>query len=226
MKANYFLLKDNYALLRQHVEQTDEFQLGHSQFEYYIGNHKCTINIDRLLHVALLNIKTNKFETVLVIDKSQLSFKYKIIGHKTEYVSANLKYSSLDDIFNVVFGNLQELSKPPVKLYIKSFGHQPKHILELQEALIKTNGMFQDSGKLISVIGHIFAHGVTPSNIALRVHNESPYHLYINRSTGEIHCDALNVPGLELTDMEISFEAVAKDLKPETQGCFQILELK
>lgn len=219
-------MKDNYAFLKQHVEPTDEFQLGHSQFEYYISNRKYTINVNRLSHVVLLNIKTNKFETVLVIDKSQLSFKYKIIGNKAEYISVNLKYSSLVDIFNVVFGNLQELSKPPVKLYVKSFGHQPKHILELQAALIKSNGMFQDSGQLISTIGHIFAHGVTPSNIALRVHNGSPYHLYINRSTGEIHCDALNVPGLELTDMEISFEAVAKDLKPETQGCFQILELE
>lgn len=216
----------NYTTLKQLVEQTDEFQLGHSQCEYLIGEHKYDIKINRLLHVALLNIKSNNFETDLVIDKTRRSFKYRIIGHKAEYISDNLKYSSLDDMFNVVFGNLQELSKPPVKLYIKSFGHQPKHILELQKALIKSNGMVQDADRLFSVVGHVFAHGVTPSQVALRVHNESPYHLYVNKSTDKICCYFLNTPALELNPMEISFEIVAKDLKFETQGCFQILELK
>ena len=119
----------NYTILKYHVEQTDEFQLGHSQFEYCISKRKYDISVNRLLHTILFNIKCDKFETDLVIDKSQRSFKYRIIGHKAEYISANLKYSSLNDLFNLVFGNLQELGKPPVKLYVKSFGHQPKHIV-------------------------------------------------------------------------------------------------
>lgn len=216
----------DYALLKQHLEQKDEFRLGCSQFDCYLGEQKYTIAINRLLHTALLHIQGSKFETYLIVDRTNKHFKYKIIGHRSEYISDSLTYSTLEGMFRLVFNNLQELNKPPAKLYIKTYGQQPRHILELQAALIKSNGKFQDADQLISVVGHVFAHGVTPSHIALRVHNESPYHLYVNRSTGRICCEFLNVPALDLNPMEISFESVAAGMRPETQGCFQILELE